>query len=150
MVRVAALGLGEWCFAAESVNIPASSQTFDATRWRYLIVPDVAVQKARVAVAAFNRYATMWSNNGFAFAEDAPEDAIPGRLYEIERIDQYRPKELKREMKGVGVEILKRDTRLSVEDVRKAISAKAGSEHMLAVTTIGGDNWVIHIKPLSL
>lgn len=150
VVRVAAVGVGEWLFDSEEINIPPSSAPFDAMCWHYLIVPDVAVQKARVAGAAFKEYATMWSNNGFAFAEDIPEGDIPGRVYHIERIEHYRPKELKREMKGVGVEILKRDTRLSVDEVRKAIGAKAGSERMLAITTISGDNWVIYIKPLSL
>lgn len=150
VVRVAIVGLGEWSFAAEDINIPASSQEFDATRWRYLIVPDVAIQKARVAMAAFGEYASMWSNNGFAFAEDIPEGIIPGRVYQIEDIEYYRPKELKRRMKGLGVEILKRDTRLSVDEVRKAIGAKSGDVHMLAITTIDRDNWVIHIKPMFL
>lgn len=149
VVRVAVVGAGEWLFDAEEVNIAASSEPFDATQWRYLIVPDVAVQKARVAVAAFKEYATMWSNNGFAFAEDIPEVAIPGRVYAIERVEHYRPKELKREMKGKGVEILKRDTRLGVEEVRKAIGARAGGECMLAITTIDSENWAIYIKPLS-
>ena len=74
-----------------------------------MIVPDVAVQKARVAVAAFDGYAQLWSNNGFAFSEELPAGAVPGRVYVIERMEHYRPKELKRELKGVGVEILKRD-----------------------------------------
>jgi hypothetical protein len=108
------------------------------------------VQKARVASAAFRGFATLWSPNGFAFAQSRPEGLLPGRVYAIERIERYRPKELKREMKGCGVEILKRDTSLSVEEVRRAIGARAGAEHTLAITTIGGQNWVIHIKPLSL
>ena len=150
VVRIAAVGVGEWEFANDKVNLPAQSGDFEPARWRYLIVPDVAVQKARVAVAAFDGYAQLWSNNGFAFSEELPAGAVPGRVYAIERMEHYRPKELKRELKGVGVEILKRDTRLSVDEVRKAIGAKAGGERILAVTTIGAENWVIHIKPLSL
>ena len=46
----------------------------------------------------------------------------------------------------MGVEILKRDTQLSIDAVRKATGMRAGSERMMAITTIGSDNWVIHIK----
>ena len=150
VVRIAVVGVGEWEYSAEDVGVAPSVEEFDASVWRYLIIPDVAVQKARVAVAAFSRCATMWSNNGYAFAREIPEGVVPGRVYAIERAEHYRPKELKREFKGVGVEILKRDTRLGVEEVRKAIGARAGGEHTMAITTIGAQNWVIHIKPLSL
>lgn len=148
-VRVAAVGLGEWTFGCEALNLPPCCEPFEPSRWRYMIVPDVAVQKSRVAVAAFGGYASMWSNNGFAFAEALPtEGVIPGRVYAIDGVTIYRPKELKRELKGVGVEILKRDTRLSVEEVRRAVGARAGSERTLAITTIAGDNWVIYVKPM--
>jgi hypothetical protein len=46
----------------------------------------------------------------------------------------------------VGVDIIKRDTSLSVDAVRKAIGARAGSEVMVAITTIEGENWVVEIK----
>ena len=150
VVRIAVVGVGEWEFAAEAVGAPSLLSEFCPEEWRYLIIPDVAVQKARVASAAFRGCATLWSPNGFAFAQSCPEGLLPGRVYAIERIERYRPKELKREMKGCGVEILKRDTSLSVEEVRRAIGARAGAEHTLAITTIGAQNWVIHIKPLSL
>jgi hypothetical protein len=128
----------------------ASADALDVSRVRYLIAPDVALQKARVAIAAFADIATIYSNNGFAYATELPDRVLPARIYAVERMERYNPKQLKREFKGVGVEILKRDTRLGVEEVRKAIGARAGGEHTMAITTIGAQNWVIHIKPLSL
>lgn len=148
VVRVAAVGLGEWSFGCDDINMVPSREPFEASQWRYMIVPDVAVQKARVAIAAFAGCATMWSNNGFAFAVQMPAEDIPGRVYVITHMERYRPKELKREWKGVGVEIIKRDTSLAVEQVRKAMGAKAGSDHLMAITAIGGENWVIHLKKI--
>ena len=148
VVRVAAVGLGEWSFGCDDINMAPSREPFEASQWRYMIVPDVAVQKARVAIAAFAGCATMWSNNGFAFATQMPAEDIPGRVYLIAHMERYRPKELKREWKGVGVEIIKRDTSLAVEQVRKAMGAKAGSDHLMAITAIGGENWVIHLKKI--
>lgn len=148
VVRVAAVGLGEWSFGCDDINMPPSREPFEASQWRYMIVPDVAVQKARVAIASFAGCATMWSNNGFAFAAQMPAEDIPGRVYLIAHMERYRPKELKREWKGVGVEIIKRDTSLAVEQVRKAMGAKAGSDHLMAITAIGGENWVIHLKKI--
>ena len=81
---------------------------------------------------------------------ELPPVSLPGRLYAIEHVERYRPKELKRALRGLGVEISKRDTRLSVDGVRRAIGAKAGSDVHIALTTINDENWVIHLKSLSL
>ena len=81
-------------------------------------------------------------------AEEQPAEVLPCRCYEILGIERYRPKELKRRYKGQGVEIMKRDTRLSVEEVRRSIGATAGSQHLLAVTSIAGENFVIELKQI--
>ena len=145
-LRIVVVGGGVWEYDFEATTISPTVSLFDADRAKYLIVPDVAMQKGRVAVAEFSRYAQIWSNNGYAFAEELPEGKVPAKIYEIERVERYNPKQLKREFKGVGVEILKRDTQLSVDAVRKATSMRAGSERMMAITAIGSDNWVVHIK----
>ena len=88
----------------------------------------------------------IWSNNGFAFARELPDVALPVRAYKIVGIEPYRPKELKRKFKGMGVDIIKRDTQLSVEAVRKAIGARAGSEATLALTTIGTESVVLTLE----
>ena len=146
VLRVVIAGVGVWEYDFEATAAHPTVAPLDTERAKYLIVPDVAMQKGRVAVAEFGPYAQIWSNNGYAFAEALPEGKIPAKVYEIERIERYNPKQLKREFKGVGVEILKRDTQLSVDAVRKASGMRAGSERMLAITAIGTDIWVVHIK----
>lgn len=148
-LRIAVVGLGEWLFRREDMQSPCATEPFEETEWNYLLIPDVAAQKARVAVRALQGVATLWSNNGYGFAKETPKEVVPAKVYAIERIERYRPKELKREFKGRGVEILKRDTTLAVETLRKSIGARSGAEAMIAVTTIQAENWVIHIKPVS-
>ena len=148
-LRIAVVGVGEWLFRREDMQCVPANEPFDGEGWRYLLVPDVAVQKARVAVRALQGIATLWSNNGYGFAKEVPEGVVPAKIYAIERIERYRPKELKREFKGRGIEILKRDTTLAVEALRKSIGARSGAEAMIAVTTIQSENWVVYIKPLS-
>ena len=146
MLRIVIAGVGVWEYGFEATTAQPTAAPLDIEGARYLIIPDVAMQKGRVAVAEFGRYAQIWSKNGYAFAGVLPEGKLPAKIYEIERIERYNPKQLKREFKGVGVEILKRDTQLSVDAVRKATGMRAGSERMIAITSIESDVWVVHIK----
>lgn len=148
MLRIAIVGRGEWLFEPSAMHAEPTRSTFDPSAYRYMIIPDVALQKARVAIAALTSSASIWSNNGYAFATELTEEPIPGRVYAIESIDRYRPKELKRQLKGVGVELLKRDTSLAVEAVRRQLGLRAGSERLLALTTIDGENWIIALKSI--
>ena len=145
MLRIAVIGQGEWEFSPEDMLAVGEARGI-SEKWCYLLIPDVALQKARVAIAALRPYGDIWSNNGFAFVAELPSVALPVRAYKIVQIETYRPKELKRRFKGVGVDIIKRDTSLSVEAVRKAIGARAGSEATLALTTIGEQSVVITLE----
>ena len=146
LLRVTAVGLGSWEFAPESMRMTPTAEPLDIERANYLIIPDVALQKGRVAIAAFKPFAQIWSNNGYAFASELPSEVLPAKVYAIERMTKYNPKQLKREFKGVGVEILKRDTPLSVDAVRRATGMRAGAERMVAITAIASENWIIEIK----
>lgn len=146
MLRIVIAGVGVWEYNFEATTARPTTASLDIESAKYLIIPDVAMQKGRVAVAEFGRYAQIWSNNGYAFARMLPEGKIPARVYDIERIERYNPKQLKKEFRGVGVEILKRDTQLGVDAVRKATGMRAGSECMIAITAINSDIWVVYIK----
>ena len=148
MLRIAVIGDGEWSFDSEAMAAEPSAEAFAPEEYRYLLVPDVALQKARVAIAALKPYASIWSNNGYAFARELPAEALPARMYAIESIEPYRPKELKRRWKGEGVEFMKRDCALSIDAVRRATATRPGGERLFALTTIAGDTWVIGIKQL--
>lgn len=148
LLRVAVIGQGEWEFEEQDMAVMPSEESFEDGGWRYLHVVDVALQKARVAIASLRDYAAMWSNNGFAFSREELPVALAVRSYEIVSIERYRPKELKRRYKGVGLDIIKRDAQLSVDAVRRALGARSGSEVMVALTTIQGETYIIEIKQI--
>ena len=145
-LTIAAVGLGERLFEREAMQTMGTQDMFTPDDYRFLIVPDVALQKGRVAIAALKPYASIWSNNGYAFAPELPQGPPLGRAYAIERIERYHPRDLKRRFKGVGIEILKRDTALTIDAVRKAIGARAGGERTVVITTVADENWFIELK----
>lgn len=145
LLRVAVVGGREWEFSPEDMTLSGSAERFEDRAWRYMLIPDVGLQKGRVAIAALRDYASIWSNNGYAFACELPAVELPVRIYPIRVIEQYNPRELKRRFKGVGVELLKRDCRLSTDAVRKAAGMKPGSEAMVAITTIESKSWVVEL-----
>lgn len=149
VLRIAVVGDGEWCFSHEAMSAEPCLEPFVPSEYRYLLVPDVSLQKARVAIAALSPYASIWSNNGYAFAREQVSEPLPVRAFEIENIEPYRPKELKRKWKGLGIEIMKRDTLLSIDAVRRATGARAGGDRIAALTTVAEDTWVIHLKKWS-
>ena len=148
VLRIAVIGDGEWSFGSEAMTAEPSAEAFAPEEYRYLLVPDVALQKARVAISALRPHASIWSNNGYAFARELPAEPLPVRIFEIVSIEPYRPKELKRRLKGEGVEFMKRDCALSIDAVRRATATRPGGERLFALTTIAGDTWVIEIKLL--
>jgi hypothetical protein len=60
MLRIAVIGDGEWQFDSEAMAAEQSAEVFAPEEYRYLLVPDVALQKARVAIAALKPYASIW------------------------------------------------------------------------------------------
>lgn len=143
---VTATALGRGSFAARpDAEPPAAPARFAAERYRWLIVPDVALQKARLARLHLAGRADMWSENGFAFAAEEPHGVI-GRVLAIERIEPYDPRRLKRELKGRGAEVLKRDFPLPTEELMRRLGLHAGGDLRLAFTKSGGDFWTIRLK----
>lgn len=143
---VTATALGRGSFAARpDAEPPAAPARFAAERYRWLVVPDVALQKARLARLHLAGRADMWSENGFAFAAEEPHGVI-GRVLAIERIEPYDPRRLKRELKGRGAEVLKRDFPLPAEELMRRLGLHAGGDLRLAFTKSGGDFWTIRLK----
>ncbi len=143
---VTATALGRGSFAARpDAEPPAAPARFAAEHYRWLIVPDVALQKARLARLHLAGRADMWSENGFAFAAEEPHGVI-GRVLSIERIEPYDPRQLKRELKGRGAEVLKRDFPLPAEELMRRLGLHAGGDLRLAFTKSGGVFWTIRLK----
>ncbi len=118
---------------------------FAAEEYRWLIIPDVALQKARLALHALREKADIWSNNSFAFARMEPCGVL-GRVEPIERIETFDIKQLKKELKGRGVDIILRDFPMGVDEFRRKTGSKSGSEIRLALTKINGKLYTVYLK----
>ena len=128
---------------SEIVNWPMPEE-FAAAEYSHLIIPDVALQKARLAVHSLRAQADIWSNNSFAFARTEPESVV-GRVERIERIEAFDIKQLKKSLKGRGVDIILRDFPMGVDDIRRRTGMRSGSEVRLALTKIGGKMYTIYL-----
>lgn len=140
-----AVGEGRVEVLREKMEQQPLPERFAAEEYGHLIVPDVALQKARLVRQTLSAVADMWSENSFAFARVEPADVL-GRVEHIEQIKPFDTKALKREFKGRGVDILVRDFPLSVEEVRRRCSMRSGAERRLALTRIEGKCYTIYIK----
>ena len=69
-----------------------------------------------------------------------------GRVCEIERIEPYDPRRLKRAWKGPGAEVLKRDFPFAAEEIMRRLGLHAGADLRVAFTKTGNDFWAIRLK----
>ncbi|MBQ5719239.1 MAG: methyltransferase domain-containing protein [Alistipes sp.] len=129
---------------SEIVNWPMPEE-FAAAEYSHLIIPDVALQKARLVRHALHDVADVWSENSFGFARTEPRDVL-GRVEEIARIEPFDMKALKRELKGVGTDITMRDFPHSLDEVRRRTGMRSGSEQRLALTRVEGKCYTIYLK----
>lgn len=143
LVTATALGLGS--FSARPGETAPEPGAFDPERYRWLVTPDAALQKARLVRLHLAGKAAVWSENGYGFAAEEPQGVL-GRVYAVERIEPYDPKRLKRELKGRGAEVLKRDFPLAAGELMRRLGLHPGAELRLAFTKIGNDFWVIRLK----
>ena len=142
---VTATALGRGSFSARPGQTAPEPGAFDPVRYRWLVVPDVALQKARLARLHLAGKADIWSENGYGFAAEEPQGVL-GRVFAVGGIEPYDPKRLKRELKGRGAEVLKRDFPLAAGELMHRLGLHPGAELRLAFTKIGNDFWVIRLK----
>ena len=145
--QLAATALGRGAFAlpvGEREELPPA-EPFEAERYRWLVQPDVALQKCRLARRALAGVADLWSENGYGFAVEEPRGVL-GRVFAIERIEPFDPRGLRRELRGRGAELLKHDFPLSGEELARRLGVRRGGGPRLAFTRIEGRFWTIRLK----
>ena len=139
-----AVGRGRVEFRRAELTAVASLEEFAKDEYRYLVIPDVSLQKARIVANALQGIADVWSNNSFGFARELPEGVL-GRVERIERIEIFDIKSLKRELKGKGVDIVLRDFPMGVDELRKRTASRSGNEKRIALTRIAGKSYTIYL-----
>ena len=139
-----AVGRGRVEFRRAELTAVASLEEFAKDEYRYLVIPDVSLQKARIVANALQGIADVWSNNSFGFARELPEGVL-GRVERVERIEIFDTKSLKRELKGKGVDIVLRDFPMGVDELRKRTASRSGNEKRIALTRIAGKSYTIYL-----
>ncbi len=147
-IRAVAIGSGEVEYLFDDARtVPAT--VFEPESYRWLVVPDVALQKARLAQRYFFGKG-LWidSDNGYAFSKAEPEN-IMGKTLEIKSMEPFDPKGLKRRLKEEeikSIDILKRGFPLSSADIARQLGVREGGRTAVAFTRAAGKLWQITIK----
>lgn len=140
-----AIGRGKVEIPRSEIGDYICKEEFEAQQYHYLIIPDVALQKARIVAQSLYGKAKVWSNNSFGFASAMPEGVL-GRVERISRIEKFDLKSLKRELKGIGCDITLREFHIGVDELRKRCGMKSGSKQKLAFTKIQGSAYTIFLE----
>ena len=131
-----AIGVGEFTCSAEKrggVQWCCIHDNFE--QYRYLTLPDVALQHARLVAAAFDGKCDVWSNNGVALSKQKPNGVL-GRTFEVEAIYNI-DNAFKRVMKGRKAEIYRREFPMANAEICKRFRCSEGGLEKWCFTRIG-------------
>lgn len=131
-----AIGIGEFsCSVEERNQAKWSAQPSDLTQYRYITLPDVALQHSRMVAVAFEGKCDVWSNKGVALSVERPSEPL-GRTFEVEGIYELNS-EFKRMMRGCKVEIYRRDFPMANAEICKRYRCSEGGGEKWCFTRIG-------------
>ena len=131
-----AVGIGEVSASVEERNSAKwSTQPSDLAQYRYITLPDVALQHSRMVAVAFEGKCDVWSNNGVALSVEKPEGVL-GRTFEVEAIYSI-DSSFKRVIKGAKAEIYRRDFPMANAEICKKYKCSEGGREKWCFTRIG-------------
>ena len=135
-LKAVAVGIGEVSASVEERNAAKwSTQPSDLSHYRYITLPDVALQHSRMVAVAFEGRCDVWSNNGVALSTEKPEGVL-GRTFEVEAIYNI-DSAFKRVIKGAKAEIYRRDFPMSNSEICKRYRCSEGGKERWCFTRIG-------------
>lgn len=131
-----AIGIGEFSSSIEERNAARwSAEPNDLAQYRYITLPDVALQHTRMVAVAFEGKCDVWSNNGVALSVEKPTNVL-GRTFEVEAIYEI-DSAFKRLMKGRKAEIYRRDFPMANAEICKRYRCSEGGSEKWCFTRIG-------------
>ncbi len=149
-IGAVAVGRGEVWLAREDIHSQPNSQSKPQSkpqldiesidRYRYLIIPDVSLQKGRIACRVLSELCDIWSDNGYGLAQEPMEHPL-ARVERIGWIGEYDPRRCRKMLaeRGIkGAEILKKEFAQSLDRVTKQLKIKEGGSGRVALTKIEG------------
>jgi len=147
-IRATAIGLGSAEYAAVRPRRKAPPALLNPL---YLIIPDVALQKARLAIDYFSDLgAYIASDNGYAL-HNVILDTKLGRTLCIVSIDRFSPKKLAAKLKERGIkrlDILVRDFPFQAAEIARRLSVREGGAIAMVLTRLDGEPVAIEVEKL--
>ena len=131
-----AIGIGEFSASVEERNAARwSAEPSDLAQYRYITLPDVALQHTRMVAVAFEGKCDVWSNNGIALSIEKPTNVL-GRTFEVEAIYEI-DSAFKKMMRGRKAEIYRRDFPMANGEICKRYRCSEGGSEKWCFTRIG-------------
>ena len=131
-----AVGIGEFSSSIEERNSARwSARPSGLSQYRYITLPDVALQHSRMVAVAFEGKCDVWSNNGVALSVEKPEGVL-GRTFEVKAICNI-DSAFKRVIKGAKAEIYRRDFPMANAEICKRYRCSEGGKERWCFTRIG-------------
>ena len=142
-IAAVAVGVGEVEYPYEERKADFSSGVDTLDDYRYLVLPDVALQHTRLVARALRGVCDVWSNGGVGLAQTLPQGAM-GRVAEIVAIHRA-DKSLKRLLRGRKVEIYRRDFPISNGEICRRFGCREGGVERWCFTRIGGVEYAVEM-----
>ena len=134
------------CSIEERNNAKWSAQPADFSQYRYVTLPDVALQHSRMVAVAFEGRCDVWSNNGVALSVEPPTNSL-GRTFEVEGIYEINS-EFKRMLRGRKLEIYRRGFPMANSEICKRYRCSEGGAEKWCFTLVGEKFLAIKMKSI--
>lgn len=143
-IAAVAVGQGEFS-AAYPPSAEWCSEPEDGGEYRYLTLPDAALQHSRLVAAAFAGKADVWNDNSAALSVAMPEGVL-GRTFVIEEALRFDEKTLRKRLRGKRIEIIRRDFPMTNAALCARLGVREGGDERWCFTRIGGRGWAFGLK----
>lgn len=130
-----AVGVGEVEYPYEERKSAFSPMPESLDEYRYVVLPDVALQHTRLVAQALRGECDVWSNGGVALSREMPKGVL-GRIFAVESICELDGA-FKKMMRGRKVEIYRRDFPMSNGEICKRYRCSEGGSERWCFTRIG-------------
>ncbi|MDY3978703.1 MAG: methyltransferase domain-containing protein [Tidjanibacter sp.] len=119
-------------------------------KYRYVIVPDAALRKARLSGQYFAGLGIdTFADDGYGFCNSLPSNALLGRTESIIECLPYQPKELRRKLSRT-ITLTRHGFTLSTKAILAALGVREGGTDRWIFAEIEHNLWAIHLKPINL
>lgn len=143
-IAAVAVGIGE--FAADYPSQAEwCAEPKNGEEYRYLTLPDAALQHSRLVAEAFAGKADVWNDNSAALSAVMPEGVL-GRTFEIAEALRFDEKMLRKRLHGKKIEIIRRDFPMTNAALCARLGVREGGSEQWCFTRIGGRGWAFELK----